>query len=101
MTHVVTDNCTDCRFTRCVSVCPVECFHHDDRMVYIDPNVCIDCGGCVTECPVEAIFDGFDLSDDDQHWVEMNRLRSLETPLLISSMDPLPTADAKKLSLGK
>ena len=47
MPYVVTDLCTGCRYTECVSVCPVECFHVDDTMTYIDPQNCIDCGGCV------------------------------------------------------
>ena len=25
--------------------------------MYINPDECIDCGACVPECPVEAIFD--------------------------------------------
>ena len=25
--------------------------------MYIDPETCIDCGACVPECPVDAIFD--------------------------------------------
>jgi ferredoxin len=37
-------------------VCPVECFYGDEEQLYIDPDDCIDCGGCVPECPVEAIF---------------------------------------------
>ena len=56
MTFVVTDNCKSCRFTDCVAVCPVDCFHGDAEMLYIDPNECIDCGACVPACPVEAIF---------------------------------------------
>ena len=24
--------------------------------LYIDPAVCIDCGACIPECPVEAIY---------------------------------------------
>ena len=56
MTFVVTSNCNGCRFTDCVAVCPVECFHGDDKMLYIDPDECIDCGACVPACPVEAIF---------------------------------------------
>ena len=56
MTTVVTDNCRGCRFTDCVSVCPVEAFHVDDEMLYINPDVCIDCSACVPECPVEAIL---------------------------------------------
>jgi NAD-dependent dihydropyrimidine dehydrogenase PreA subunit len=39
MTHVVTDNCHLCRFTDCVAVCPVECFHADEERTYIDPDV--------------------------------------------------------------
>jgi ferredoxin len=44
MTYVVTDNCQRCRFTDCVTVCPVACFHGDEAMLYIDNEVCIDCG---------------------------------------------------------
>lgn len=36
MTVVVTDNCQLCRFTQCVTVCPVACFHGDETMLYID-----------------------------------------------------------------
>ena len=56
MTTIVTDNCKGCRFTDCVTVCPVACFHYDDEMLYIDPETCIDCGACVPVCPVQAIF---------------------------------------------
>ncbi|MGH8473216.1 MAG: indolepyruvate ferredoxin oxidoreductase subunit alpha, partial [Gammaproteobacteria bacterium] len=60
MTTIVTDNCLLCRFTDCVTVCPVNCFHGDDEMLYIDPEVCIDCSACVPECPVHAIYEGED-----------------------------------------
>ena len=56
MSHIVTGNCEGCRFTDCVTVCPVDCFHGDERMLYIDPEECIDCGLCVDACPVQAIF---------------------------------------------
>jgi ferredoxin len=56
MSHIVTANCDDCKYTDCCVVCPVECFYQDDRMLYIDPNDCIDCEACVPECPVEAIY---------------------------------------------
>ena len=61
MTTVVTENCKDCRFTDCVTVCPVEAFHQGDDMLYINPDVCIDCSACIPECPVEAIFEEDDL----------------------------------------
>ena len=72
MTFVVTDNCKGCRFTDCVAVCPVDCFHGDGEMLYIDPGECIDCGACVPECPVEAIFDESQLPDDKKDWIKLN-----------------------------
>src|ERR1700740_809663 len=56
MTYVVCEPCRDCKYTDCVVVCPVDCFYQDESQLYIDPTECIDCGGCVPECPVEAIF---------------------------------------------
>ncbi len=56
MTHVVTEACFGCKYTDCVTACPVDCFCEGDQMLYIDPEECIDCGACEPECPVEAIF---------------------------------------------
>ncbi len=56
MAHVVTEPCVNCKYTDCVVVCPMECFYADERQLYIDPDDCIDCGACVPECPVEAIY---------------------------------------------
>ena len=56
MAHIVAAPCNDCKYTDCCVVCPVECFYQDEKMLYIDPNDCIDCEACVPECPVEAIF---------------------------------------------
>ena len=60
MTYTITDPCIDTKDKSCVEVCPVDCIHEDeaagDRMLYIDPDECIDCGACVPACPVEAIF---------------------------------------------
>jgi ferredoxin len=96
MPHVVTDLCSGCRYTECVSVCPVECFHVDDAMTYIDPDICIDCGGCVPVCPVEAIKPIRQLPPDKTEWIEINRHRCAETPILSSRLPPLPGADERK-----
>ena len=99
MTYVVTDNCQDCRFTDCVAVCPVECFHADEKMLYIDPDECIDCGACEPECPVSAIFEDGQVPDDQQDWIQKNAdAAGLE--LITDKTDPLPTADARKKELG-
>ncbi|HVY31682.1 MAG TPA: ferredoxin family protein [Polyangiaceae bacterium] len=100
MTFVVTDNCQRCRFTDCVAVCPVDCFHGDDEMLYIDPNECIDCGACVPECPVEAIFDETQLPDDKKNWIKLNADKAGGLPVINSKQDPYPGAEERKEKLG-
>ena len=59
MTYVITTPCIDVQDQACVEVCPVDCIHFDegeDRMLYINPDECIDCGACEPACPVTAIF---------------------------------------------
>ncbi len=100
MPTIVTDNCKDCRFTDCVTVCPVECFHYDDQMLYIDPEICIDCSACLPECPVEAIYEEDDLPADKHEWIAINAERSKLLPVITDSMDPLPGAEERKAALG-
>jgi len=78
----------------------VECFHGDDEMLYIDPDVCIDCGACVPECPVEAIFDEGSLPDEEQEWLAINAERARHLPVVDTRQDPLPTAEARARELG-
>ena len=56
MTHVITDSCIGSKDQSCLAVCPVDCIYEVDRMLVIHPEECIDCGACVPECPVEAIY---------------------------------------------
>lgn len=56
MTYVVTQPCFACKYIDCAQVCPVEAFHAGEEMLYINPDVCIDCDACPPECPVDAIF---------------------------------------------
>jgi ferredoxin len=100
MTFVVTDNCKGCRFTDCVAVCPVDCFHGDAEMLYIDPAECIDCGACVPECPVEAIHDETQVPADKQAWLRINADRAAGLPLVNQKTDPLPGAEDCKRRLG-
>ncbi len=100
MTHVVTDSCHGCRYTDCVAVCPVECFHADDRMLYIDPDACIDCGACVPECPVEAIYDEGSLPKDLEHWLDVNAKQSAALPVIAEREPPLGTAIERAKAMG-
>jgi len=100
MTTIVTENCKGCRFTDCVAVCPVACFHYDDEMLYIDPDVCIDCSACIPECPVEAIYEEDDIPDGQEGWVEINADKAPSLPLIEEPMDSLPGAEDRKSELG-
>lgn len=100
MTYVVTGNCQRCRCTDCVVVCPVDCFHADDEMLYIDPDSCIDCDACVPECPVEAIYAEADVPEDQREWTQINAERCAGLPVITEKQDPLPTADDRKRELG-
>ena len=75
MGHVVTEPCVGCKYADCVVVCPMECFYADDRQLYIDPVECIDCGACVPECPVGAIFQDADVPPPWVGYVELNAER--------------------------
>jgi ferredoxin len=100
MTFVVTDNCQRCRFTDCVTVCPVACFHGDSEMLYIDNETCIDCGACVPLCPVHAIYEEYDLPDEKRGWIEINAEKATGLPVVDEKGEPLPTAEARKQELG-
>ena len=84
MTYVVTDNCVRCKYTDCVSVCPVDCFYEGENMLVIDPDECIDCGVCVPECPAEAISPE---SSDLANWVEINRKYAKQWPVITKRKD--------------
>ncbi|MEZ6197054.1 MAG: 4Fe-4S binding protein [Planctomycetota bacterium] len=45
----------------------------DPGMLMIDPDECIGCGACETECPVAAIHEIEALSPEDEGWAWANR----------------------------
>ena len=101
MTFVVTADCQHCRFTDCVAACPVDCFHADADMLYIDPQRCIDCGACVPACPADAIYDEGSLPNDQQRWLAINAERAPTLPVIKSVEAPLPGAHARAFRRGQ
>jgi ferredoxin len=79
MAYVVKENCLKCKYTDCVAVCPVDCFHEGEDFLVIDPEVCIDCGVCVDECPVKAIEPE---SEENVDWLEINAKYSKIWPVI-------------------
>jgi len=55
MTYVIALPCVDLLDKTCIDECPVDCIYEGNRMLYIHPDECVDCGACVPVCPVEAI----------------------------------------------
>lgn len=92
MTYVVTESCINCRYTDCVEVCPVDCFHEGPNYLVIDPDECIDCALCEPECPVDAIVSEDDLADKDQKFLELNSELSKNWPVITANKGGLPDA---------
>ena len=75
MSFIIGKSCIGCVDTSCLAVCPVDCINGpidvngmgnevkgmskeelSDKQLFINPDVCILCGACVPECPVDAIY---------------------------------------------
>lgn len=76
MSYIIGKPCVSTCDTACVAVCPVDCIHGPikvdgagaevanmtkeellNQQLYINPDECIDCGACIPECPVDAIYE--------------------------------------------
>lgn len=89
MTFVVTESCIKCKYTDCVDVCPVDCFHEGPNFLVIDPDECIDCTLCEPECPVEAIYSEDEVPEGQEAFIAIN---AELTPLwpVITDVKPAP-----------
>ncbi len=94
MAYIVTENCIRCKYTDCVEVCPVDCFHEGENFLVIDPEECIDCDLCVVECPAEAIFSLDDLPDGQEKFIDINARLARQWPAINEKIDP--PVDAEK-----
>jgi ferredoxin len=76
MTYVIAEPCVDVKNKSCVDVCPVTCIYIEDetadRLLYINPDECIDCGACEPECPVDAIFESSSVPSDWSEYTDLN-----------------------------
>ncbi|BAU58155.2 ferredoxin family protein [Halorhodospira halochloris] len=93
MSYVVTDNCIKCKYTDCVEVCPVDCFHEGPNFLVIDPEECIDCTLCEPECPAEAIYSEDDLPPEMEQFLQLNAELAQQWPLITEKKDPPPDAE--------
>lgn len=77
MARVITEACIGTKDGSCVDVCPMHCIHDDgpeDQILYIEPEQCMDCDGCVAVCPTGAIYAEEDVPAHLQAYIEINAL---------------------------
>jgi len=76
VTYTICEPCIGTKDTACVDVCPVDCIHEAEDgssiQLFIDPDVCIDCGACVPACPVEAILPEDEVPEKWQSYTPLN-----------------------------
>lgn len=58
MSYIIGSKCIDVKDGICIEVCPIDqCITEGENSMYINPDLCIDCGACIYECPVQAIYE--------------------------------------------
>jgi NAD-dependent dihydropyrimidine dehydrogenase PreA subunit len=90
MAYVVLSECIGNKDRSCVLVCPVDCFYdikkkkyndkynrdpkieNDYGMLMINPNECINCGACESECPYGAIKPDNELDASEEEFLSIN-----------------------------
>ncbi len=89
MAFVVTAPCFGCNHTDCVVVCPCDCFHKGENMLYIDPNSCTDCNACAFECPTEAIFYEDNVPAKWRDFIKLNAEMAETCPGITTKQTPM------------
>src|SRR5918995_1415192 len=72
VTYTIAQPCVDLKDLACVEECPVDCIYEGERMLYIHPDECVDCGACEPVCPVEAIFYEDDVPEQWKDYTQAN-----------------------------
>jgi len=72
VTYVIAQPCVDVKDKSCIEECPVDCIYEGTRMLYIQPDECVDCGACEPVCPVEAIYYEDDVPGEWKQYSEIN-----------------------------
>jgi len=90
---VVTENCINCKHMQCVEVCPAGCFHEGPNFLVIDPDRCIDCAICPSNCPVDAIREDREVPPDQRSFIRLNAEMSAIWPNINERRQAPPDAE--------
>jgi ferredoxin len=88
MAYVITEPCAAVKDKACVAVCPCDCIREGQveyegktyDQLFINPDDCIDCGLCESECPVSAIFLDIDVPTKWRDYIAINAERFRARP---------------------
>ncbi len=94
MSFIIGSKCVGVCDTGCITACPVDCIHGPidiegsgaevpelqkqaklaGLQLYINPDECIECGACLSECPVEAIYESEQetIDADEKEYIHKN-----------------------------
>ena len=80
MAYIIVEPCIGVKDASCVEVCPVDCIHprpdapgfEEAKMLFINPDECIDCAACEPVCPVTAIFEQNAVPDEFKKYIKIN-----------------------------
>ncbi|MBX0326478.1 ferredoxin family protein [Oscillochloris sp. ZM17-4] len=73
MIYIITEPCIGMKNATCVAVCPVDCIYEGPDQYYINPDECIGCGACESECPVSAIYTEEEVPAEYASYLEKNK----------------------------
>lgn len=89
MPYVITSSCRNCKYTYCAAVCPVDAFKEGPEYLVIDPDSCIDCNACESECPVNAIYPEDAVPESEKTWIQKNADEAPQFPMINTARKPL------------
>ncbi|ACA86683.1 molybdopterin-dependent oxidoreductase [Shewanella woodyi] len=101
MAYVVTGACIGDKHTSCVDVCPVNAFREGEEMLYIDPDECISCNACLTECPSLAIFPEASVPEDQLQYININAIESKKHPVITERINKQPVKETDVFQSNK
>lgn len=93
MAYVVTEACIDVQDRSCMEECPVDCIYPGERMMYIHPDECVDCGKCMPACPSDAIHWEYKVPAEQAAFVEANAVTVRSNGLSGGGEDADPVPD--------
>lgn len=72
MPHIICKPCIGVKDGSCLKICPEDCIEMGETQYFINPQACTDCGLCIPECPISAIFPIQDVPHDYIDWINKN-----------------------------